>query len=120
MKIVSNGYRAIKVHPKKIRNYLELLEEKCLKNNVNLIISGGENIVLSNNKTKQFCGGYFTEGPEPEMKIAFGRSSKFTVEIMIHEESHMDQWLDKDSIWHRRDIAKKIDNFWGKNWVQAT
>jgi hypothetical protein len=62
-------------------------------------------------------GGYFC-GDAKELGIALRADELSSVlGILLHEESHMEQWLDKTSLWYNKERRKRAGIFW--DWMEG-
>ena len=53
------------------------------------------------------CSGYFLGGQAPELAVAIGKDEKEWNEILVHEFSHMNQWIENDKVWRNLDVPEK-------------
>ena len=67
------------------------------KNNINFLIVKDENIKYPN--SEMLCSGYFVDNGNPELGIAIGGNILDWLPILVHEFSHMQQYLEKSEHW---------------------
>lgn len=83
------------------KEFIGKIKGDCKKNNVKFIAGKGKQISYDNN-TK--VGGYFADTPPI---LAFANGHKDSLDLLIHESSHMDQWIEKLNLYV---ISKKKDD----------
>lgn len=106
MKIDQKARSILKSFPRDVQDYFYEIEEKCKQHGVIFRVSGGKKVYSGSGG----CGGFFSDDPA-ELAIAVDKPLKWVIATLVHEDSHFDQWLDKNSIWHNKSIAKKINSF---------
>lgn len=81
---------------KAIYKFVNHVEDKCKENGVELIFMARKYIKLSEDDLE--CVGYFDDANK-ELIIAVKRPIMDWLEILVHEYSHMNQWLEKEPIY---------------------
>lgn len=99
MKLDSKARKIFKGFPQEVKDYFYQVDKKCQKHGIVFRVGGGNNVNAGGGR----CGGYFCDKAK-ELAVCIGRSMKSGLEILIHEDCHMDQWLDKKSIWYAENI----------------
>ncbi len=92
MKFDSKAKQIFKKMPVEIKNYFYEVDAKCKKHEVQLRLSGGKGL----NGDGSRSGGWFDDYNK-ELAIAINAPLKWTLATLLHEESHLDQWLDETS-----------------------
>lgn len=92
--------------PEEIKQYFREIDEKCKKHGITFRISGGRGLNIMNGR----CSGFFSDFSK-ELAIAINKPSKWILATLAHEESHLDQWLDENSVWYDREASEKFDLF---------
>lgn len=108
-----------KQHPPVITNYFKSVEQKCRRNNVHFRPSLNPyiKIRMSDTSNDVQIGGYFcSQNKELGVAVCTEKRSDL-MGVLLHEESHMDQWLDKKSIWYDKERSKKASIFW--DWLDG-
>jgi hypothetical protein len=106
MKICSKGRCRFKNLPREVQKYLFNLDKKCQKHNIQLILGGGQSVNFGSGR----CGGYFDECGKV-LKVAIGGTVDSVLCTALHEESHLDQWKNPQSIWHDYKIYNGYNRF---------
>ena len=79
----------------KTKNFISHVRRECKKHKIDFKLVNRKNVYLALEKTK--CNGYFDE---VKLCCAINKSVEDWLPILVHEYSHMEQWLDKKSkIW---------------------
>ena len=107
-------------------NEKEVIREIVIKarsENVKLIISNEEKILYPSGDENGMIGvsGYFLGTDEPNescLGIATGKDKKEWFPVLLHESSHMDQWIEKIPEWDNitykeRDVYDLLDEYIG-------
>src|SRR5688572_14536815 len=76
------------------KQFIKELKKSCKKHDVRLLLS--KKSVLEY-EPGFYESGFFQEEPERILAVALGHPDWF--EVLIHESCHMDQWLEKSSVW---------------------
>lgn len=69
----------------------------CKKNDVRLYLGRGKTVVLDDDGSK--CAGYFTPEPKPMLACATGGLIEDWLPVLVHEHSHMEQYLEQAPAW---------------------
>ena len=84
------------------KSFLEVVRADCAKHKVELNLVDTEKINYFN--TGSFVSGYFDSDGNLELACAIGKEESKWLPILVHEYSHMHQWLDskrgKYPIWN--------------------
>ena len=106
MKLDSRARKIFKKFPRDVKEYFEKLDQKCQKFKISLILSGGEEVNFGHGR----CGGYFDDSNKI-MKIAIGGSVQSSLSVSLHEEGHLDQWINKTPAWSNFKIYNGYTRF---------
>ena len=77
------------------KKILKDVKQTCKKHEVQLILSDCRSVQLD---TGTKCNGYF-EDKTPALAVACGQAEKKWLPVLIHESSHMDQWIEQCVEW---------------------
>jgi hypothetical protein len=87
--------------PEEYKKFVNSVKRKCKYHNVNLVLSPSKHVILTDDY-KNECSGYFGE---KLLVVACGKPAEDWIDIFVHESSHMDQWIQKDSRLEQWDNA---------------
>jgi len=82
--------------PDEFKSFVSNVKRRCKNNGVELVLSPSRTVVLTDTFSSD-CSGYF-DGEDKALVVACGKPFEDWIEILIHEYSHMEQWL-TDSRW---------------------
>lgn len=89
------------------KSFVEFVKDECKKNGVKYKLNQVKYLKLSSNIK---CSGYFDDGADPILAVAMGKPT--AIEILVHEYSHMTQWLDGIDLWKKGCVGvTKIDKW---------
>ena len=97
--------------PDGFRQYFKRTKKLCEKKGVSMLITDKPKILMEEEGI--LCGGWFCSTSKT---FASAMGSKFAQQIFVHESCHMDQWLEKSSLWNPRNER----NYDGKPWEEMT
>ena len=86
-----------------LESYLKYLKEKTSEHNVKLILKN-QRYFIDGGTT---IGGYFCEEPL-ELAVATKKSKKIWLPYLIHEDSHLDQWIEQCPEYTNTQLEKGI------------
>lgn len=81
----------------KVKSFIKNLQERCKENNINLLIKNKTGIPYVTDNGFM-VNGYFDEESKT-LACAAGKDISQWLTILIHESSHMDQYLEQVSEW---------------------
>lgn len=113
MKIDKKTRAILNSFPQDIQNYFQEIDDKCKKSGVQFRVSGGRTVYSGGG----CCGGFFSDSPK-ELAIAINNPLKWVIATLVHEDSHFDQWLNSQSIWHNKTVVRNFNSFF--NWLSKT
>jgi hypothetical protein len=90
-----------------IEKFIEDLKQTCKENNIDIILSEDTHVDYPNSDMR--VNGYFTDKPTPRLATAIGKPEEQWVEILIHESSHMDQYLENIDAWKNLFVTEDKD-----------
>ena len=90
-----------------IESYLNHLKEKTKEYNVKLILKN-QKYFLDEGVP---IGGYFLEEPL-ELAVAINKPKKIWIPYLIHEDSHLDQWIDQYTNTQVKGCASELMHSW--------
>lgn len=82
----------------KVKAFISDLKIKCKDNNVKLRIENKPGIPYTDNEDGIMVNGFF-DGDTRTLACAVGKDIEYWLTILIHESSHMDQFLESDPTW---------------------
>ena len=102
--------------PKHNHPFIKFVRRECKRHGVKFVLQHTSEI----SEDEFPCGGYFSEEP-PELVVATRVLYPYFLSTLVHEYSHMLQWLDKDSVTYHVDYWD-IFNRWlsGENFKKST
>lgn len=106
-----------------INKFINSIKRQSKKYNIKLNITGDEFVNLSDNIK---CGGYFQERERKTpgvIEVATNKPIVNWLSILVHESSHMDQWIEQCDIWVKYDnVNPHIMDSWleGKDYNMNT
>lgn len=77
--------------PDDFKPFISNVKRRCKANGVELVLSPSRTVVLTDTFSSD-CSGYF-DGNDRVLVVACGKPFEEWIEILIHEYSHMEQWL---------------------------
>lgn len=75
---------------------------KAIENNIEIILSNKDRVVYSGDSSNTECAGYFCENEktgERILAVATDVPLKHWITVLLHESSHMDQYLENCQEW---------------------
>ena len=73
------------------KNFIAHVRSECKLHDVKLRLSPYKRV-----RSHGYCSGYFSDDPR---ELAVSKKSSEFLGILVHEFCHMQQWLDKTSVW---------------------
>lgn len=89
--------------PHEFKQFVAHVKRRCTVNGIELMMSPSRNVVLTDSFSAD-CSGYFDE-VNKVLVVACGKPFKEWIEIMVHEYSHMQQWLTDERWGHWTDCC---------------
>lgn len=83
--------------PVEYKKFFDSVKRKCKYYGVNFVLSPSKT-VISPDDIHNECSGYFDESIK-SLVVACGKPTEEWIQILVHESSHMDQWV-SDSRWY--------------------
>jgi hypothetical protein len=80
--------------PDDFKKFVSHVKRKCKANKIELVLSPSRNVVITDSFSTD-CSGYFDDVGKA-LVVACGKPFKDWIEILVHEYSHMEQWLTDD------------------------
>ena len=94
-----------KMRKKTYEEFLEKVKADCKKYAISLELRRGKSVNLGGFR----CGGYFDE---EERKLVVAKGHKNFKELLVHEYSHMTQWLEGIDIWNKASESLRLMQMW--------
>lgn len=85
-----------------IRNAIADCAATCIEHEINLVLSNQRHVIYAHDSTQTPCSGYFTANKvlnSYELAVATGKPLEEWLPVLLHESSHMDQYLEMDQAW---------------------
>jgi len=85
--------------PDEFKQFVAHVRRRCTVSGIELVLSPSRNVVITDSFSTD-CSGYFDD-VNKALVVACGKPFKEWIEILVHEYSHMQQWLNDDrwSYW---------------------
>jgi len=77
------------------KTFIKIVKAKCKEFNIKLILKNTEGIKLDNGDE---VGGYFDH---IAMKLVCPMKNKYYLYLLVHEFSHMEQWIEQIDLWKK-------------------
>jgi hypothetical protein len=87
--------------------FLKHIRKKCKEYNVKLVLKNTKKIKLSDNI---YVGGYFWDEPD-KYELACALKNPEYLNLLVHEYSHMEQWVENSSIWKDAKYVTHVDEW---------
>ena len=111
-------------------NYLKLFENfktiDDLLSDINICADEhGVKIIYADESTIPYphtgypVSGYFVDYGDPTLAVAKGKPYKEWVMILVHESSHMDQWIEKSKYWSNNFINGRESVEYIDDWISG-
>jgi hypothetical protein len=84
--------------PDEFKAFVNNVKRRCKAHRVELMLCPSRTVVLTDSYTAD-CDGYFDD-TDKVLVVACGKPFEEWIEILVHEYSHMEQWL-SDKRWKR-------------------
>jgi hypothetical protein len=84
-------------YPKKFKPFINEIKKTARENGVKVILSPKRFLDV---ETGSPCNGYFDNTDQPILAVACGQPWQKWLPVLLHESSHMDQWLEKDPVFN--------------------
>lgn len=89
--------------PDEFKQFVAHVRRRCTNKGIELMLSPSRNVVITDSFSTD-CSGYFDD-VNKVLVVACGKPFNDWIEILIHEYSHMQQWLDDDRWSHWTDCC---------------
>jgi hypothetical protein len=89
--------------PPEFKQFVAHVKRRCTVNKIELVMSPSRNVVITDSFSTD-CSGYFDD-VNRTLVVACGKPFKDWIEIMVHEYSHMEQWLTDERWGHWTDCC---------------
>lgn len=80
-----------------VEKFCESVAAKAKSHGVDFLLSPDSHIPYPS--TGDLVNGYMNEFPKPQLAVATGKEIERWLPILVHESSHLDQFLEGDSSW---------------------
>ena len=77
--------------PDEFKPFVSNVKRRCKANGIELVLSPSRSVVLTDTFSSD-CSGYFDSG-DKVLVVACGKPFDQWIEILVHEYSHMEQWM---------------------------
>lgn len=82
--------------PNNYRLIVQSVIDKATEHNVHVWLSSNRLVPVNDGSQ---CNGFFEDEPKPKLAVACGQDPQKWIQILLHESSHMDQWIEKSPYW---------------------
>ena len=89
-------------HTEKEKDFIDFVKSECDKYKVTCLLKNTKFVQMTGSVK---CGGWFDEST-PELVVSMKRPD--WIEILVHEYSHLTQWIDNESIWNESSVSLPI------------
>lgn len=89
--------------PPEFKQFVAHVRRRCSANRIELVLSPSRNVVITDSFSTD-CSGYFDD-VNRTLVVACGKPFKDWIEILVHEYSHMQQWLSDERWSHWSDCC---------------
>lgn len=100
-----------------ISSIIKDIENQCKLNNIKIIYGEGSTIPYPH--TGFPVSGYFIDYGNPTLAVAKGKPIKDWLMILLHESSHMDQFIEKSKYWTENFINDKESVEYIDEWING-
>lgn len=104
-----------------VKNAIKDIRKKAKQNNVKVILSKKK--IIEYDK-KIYVSGYFDYNKPTKLAVAINKPQKDWIMVLMHESSHMDQWIEKSKIWvdaiNRTTDSVTLLEYWIQNKIQLS
>jgi len=92
--------------PEEFKQFVAHVKRSCKRNKVELMMAPSRTVVLTDSFSTD-CSGYFDD-TDKVLAVACGKPFNAWIEILVHEYSHMQQWLHDDRWTHWTDCCLEL------------
>ena len=92
--------------PDEFKAFVQNVKRRCKAHRVELVLSPSRTVVLTDTFSAD-CSGYFDE-TDRVLAVACGKPFEQWIEILIHEYSHMEQWIHDERWTHWSDCCFRM------------
>lgn len=92
--------------PNDFKKFVAHVKRKCKANKIELVLSPSRNVVITDTFSTD-CSGYFDD-VDKTLVVACGKPFQDWIEILVHEYSHMEQWLTDDRWEYWGECCQKL------------
>jgi len=89
--------------PPEFKQFVANVRRRCSANRIELVLSPSRNVVITDSFSTD-CSGYFDD-VNRTLVVACGKPFEEWIEILVHEYSHMQQWLGDERWSHWTDCC---------------
>ena len=89
--------------PPEFKQFVAHVRRRCSANRIELVLSPSRNVVITDSFSTD-CSGYFDD-VNRTLVVACGKPFEEWIEILVHEYSHMQQWLSDERWSHWSDCC---------------
>lgn len=110
--------------PDAVTTFCEEVKALAEQNGVDFLLSPDSHIPYPS--TKDLVNGYMVEFPRPQLAVATGKDISQWLPILVHESSHLDQYLEGSPAWNDSYIPNttietvEILTLWFENKIELT
>lgn len=90
------------------KEFIKHVRRVCKEYNVKFLLKNTKKIKISDNI---FCGGYFEDFSKKKGVLACAAKNKDYLLLLVHEFSHMEQWIEQTQVWKNAKHSGSIDEW---------
>ena len=94
------------------KTFIKHVKNKCKEHNVKLILKNTKKIKIWE---KTYVGGYFNDISTTKGELVCAAKHSEYLNLLVHEFSHMEQWIEKTPLWENTDTGAVDEWLNGKN-----
>ena len=91
-----------------VKTFLTLVRVECKANNVELLLKPTKKLKIENNIV---VGGYFEDYGRSKGVLACAMKHEYALPLLVHEFSHMQQWIENTRLWNNGKYILDIDRW---------
>ena len=92
----------------KVKSFIQVVKDKCIEHNIELQLVNRKKIKIF---PKIYVGGYFEDTSRKSGVLACALDSKEYLNILVHEFSHVEQWIENTPVWKDSVYVYDVDQW---------
>lgn len=107
--------------PNDYKPIVQYVIDKANRHGVEVLLSAERMVPIQDGND---CNGFFQDEPKPKLAVACGQEQDRWIQVLLHESSHMDQWIESSPYWTDGKFcgveAIDIIELWIRKYVELT